>query len=48
MIDVDSSFHSIVLVCYLVVVGDAADAEWSFPSGCQLGGSFGRGGKYIN
>ena len=42
---VDRSLQSTIFVNHLVLVGYAADAIGSFPSGCQLGGSLGRGGE---
>ena len=42
---VDCVFQSTIFVDHLVFVGDAADSIGSFPSRCQLGGTFGRGGE---
>ena len=38
MIYMDCSLQSIVFTSHLVLVGDATNAEGSFPPGCQLGG----------
>ena len=48
MINMDCSLQSIVFISHLIVVGDAANAEGSFPSRCQLGGSLRRGGERID
>ena len=45
MVNVDCSLQSTVFVNHLALVWYAADAIGSFPSWCQLGGSFGRGGE---
>ena len=42
---VDRAFQSTIFVDHLVFVGDAAGSIGSFPSRCQLGGTFGRGGE---
>ena len=48
MVNVDCSLQSVVFVSHLVLIGYAADAIGSFPSGCQLGGSLGRGGERVD
>ena len=48
MISMDCLHQSIIFVSHLVLVGDAANAEGSFQSGCQLGGSLRRGGERID
>ena len=48
MINMDCSLQPIVFVSHLTLVGDAANEEGSFPSGCQLGGSLGRGGEHVD
>ena len=45
MVYVDRTLHISIFVDHLVFTGYAEDAIRSFPSRCQLGGTFGRGGE---
>ena len=45
MVYVDCVFQSTIFLDHLVFIGDAADSIGSFPSRCQLGDTFGRGGE---
>ena len=45
MIDVDCTLYFTVFVNHLILIGYAADTIGPFPSRCQLGGAFWRGGE---
>ena len=48
MVNVDCLLQSVIFVSHLVLVGYAANAIGSFPSGCQLGGLLGSGGERVD
>ena len=45
VIHMNRAFYFAIFINHLILVGYAADTIGSFPSGCQLGGAFGRGGE---
>ena len=45
VIYVNRTIYFAIFINHLILVGYVADTIGSFPSGCQLGGAFGRGGE---